>query len=226
MSTADVTVTHAVLFVHIALGMVGLVLGPVAMTARKRPGLHTRTGEAYHSVVLGVRGQLGNPDRYAGRGLAVGMDPTDAGRDADHLVGVAGDPVGEASQTLTFLGLGAGLPPGVRTALFTVAVGVVLCGLALLTVRRYREGSPTLGLALLVAGGASNWIDRVTRGGVVDFLNVGVGPVRTGVFNVADVAIILGAFVFVLSEYRGRSRCRDGKRPNPDARGDSPEPGA
>jgi signal peptidase II len=58
---------------------------------------------------------------------------------------------------------------------------------------------PTLGLALFVAGGASNWIDRVARGSVVDFLNVGVGPVRTGVFNVADVAIMLGAGVVVLA---------------------------
>ena len=44
----------ALLGVHIALGAVGLVLGPIAMIAAKRPGLHTRTGEAYHWVVLGV----------------------------------------------------------------------------------------------------------------------------------------------------------------------------
>ena len=40
---------HTVLFVHIVLGTVGLILGPVAMTARKRPGLHTKAGEAYYS---------------------------------------------------------------------------------------------------------------------------------------------------------------------------------
>lgn len=42
------------LTLHIALGAVALVLGPVAMWAAKRRGLHTRTGEAYHWVVLGV----------------------------------------------------------------------------------------------------------------------------------------------------------------------------
>jgi signal peptidase II len=37
-------------------------------------------------------------------------------------------------------------------------------------------------------------LDRARNGGhVVDFLNVGVGPLRTGVFNVADVAIVAGA---------------------------------
>lgn len=44
----------AILVVHIAFGTVGLILGPVAMMARKRPGLHTKAGEAYHWVMLGV----------------------------------------------------------------------------------------------------------------------------------------------------------------------------
>ncbi len=48
------TVTHTILLAHIALGTAGLILGPVAMTARKLPGLHTKAGEAYHWVMLGV----------------------------------------------------------------------------------------------------------------------------------------------------------------------------
>jgi hypothetical protein len=39
---------------HIACGSFGLALGPVAMLARKRPGLHTRAGELYHWTMLGV----------------------------------------------------------------------------------------------------------------------------------------------------------------------------
>lgn len=46
--------TDTILIAHIALGTAGLMLGPVAMTARKHPGLHTRVGEAYHWVMLGV----------------------------------------------------------------------------------------------------------------------------------------------------------------------------
>ena len=48
------TATDTVLLVHIALGTAGILLGPVAMTARKLPGLHTKAGEAYHWVMLGV----------------------------------------------------------------------------------------------------------------------------------------------------------------------------
>src|SRR5712671_1915611 len=97
-----------------------------------------------------------------------------------------------------FLSLGANLPPVARTAFFTVATGLMLFALVIFAVRRRFAGMPALGLTLFAAGGASNWIDRIVRGSVVDFLNVGVGSVRTGVFIVADVAIMVGVGVFVL----------------------------
>ena len=109
--------------------------------------------------------------------------------------------LGYVENTGGFLSLGAELPSVVRTGLFTVGTGLLLCMLAFTAIRRSRDRLSTLGLALFVAGGASNWIDRVTRGSVVDFLNVGVGPVRTGVFNVADVAIMLGAGVIVIATF-------------------------
>ena len=61
-----------------------------------------------------------------------------------------------------------------------------------------------LGIALFVAGAASNGIDRVLHGSVVDFLNVGIGPVRTGIFNVADVALLLGVAMVAATESRSR----------------------
>jgi signal peptidase II len=91
-----------------------------------------------------------------------------------------------------FLGLGAELPDAVRTTVFTAVTGGILVGLAVIAVRcRWREW-PLIGAWLVVAGGASNWVDRIVRGSVVDFMNVGIGPLRTGIFNVADVAIMLG----------------------------------
>jgi hypothetical protein len=48
------TATDTILRAHIALGTAGLILGPVAMTARKLLGLHTQAGEAYHWVMLSV----------------------------------------------------------------------------------------------------------------------------------------------------------------------------
>jgi len=98
-----------------------------------------------------------------------------------------------------FLSLGADLPGVWRIGLFTFVTGTILLGTAAAAARLRLRGWPLIGVSLLVAGGASNWIDRVVRGSVVDFLNVGVGSLRTGVFNVADKAIMIGAAVLVLA---------------------------
>lgn len=107
-----------------------------------------------------------------------------------------------AENTGGFLSLGASLPPEVRTMIFVGITGLALAVMFVLALRSRASNKARFGLALLLAGGLSNWIDRVARGSVVDFMNVGVGPVRTGVFNVADVAIMLGAIVFVVAEIR------------------------
>jgi signal peptidase II len=104
-----------------------------------------------------------------------------------------------------FLSVGAELPPRVRQVIFTFGTGLVLLVLAIATASDRSAGPFRVGVVLFVAGGASNWIDRVLRGTVVDFLNVGVGPLRTGVFNVADVAIMVGAGLVVIGVFRRRS---------------------
>jgi signal peptidase II len=104
-----------------------------------------------------------------------------------------------------FLSVGASLPPGVRTVIFTGGTALMLVGVTVLAIRHRWRGWPAIGLALFVGGGISNWLDRVVRGSVVDFLNVGIGPVRTGVFNVADMAITLGAVIVVFFGFRHTS---------------------
>ena len=56
-----------------------------------------------------------------------------------------------------------------------------------------------------------NQIDRVFRKGfVIDFLNVGIGPVvRTGIFNIADMAITTGVALLLVTWIRDRRRAKD-----------------
>jgi signal peptidase II len=99
----------------------------------------------------------------------------------------------------SFLSLGASLPEHFRFALFTAAVAALLLGLvaASLFVRRL-EPWRVIALALVAGGGISNLIDRLMyEGRVTDFLNVGIGGVRTGIFNVADMAIMSGALLLL-----------------------------
>jgi signal peptidase II len=108
--------------------------------------------------------------------------------------------IGYAENAGGFLGLGANLPPRIRIGLFTVGLGLLLLASVAAAIRLRWRGWPLFGFSLFVAGGASNWVDRVVRGSVVDFMNVGIGPLRTGIFNVADVAIMLGLGILVLAE--------------------------
>lgn len=105
-------------------------------------------------------------------------------------------------NTGAFLGLGSDWPLPVRTAIFAVGNGLLLVALAVLAMRGRWPRRALLGVALFVAGGASNLVDRITYGMVIDFMNVGIGPVRTGIFNVADMAIMLGSGIIVLEGNR------------------------
>lgn len=96
-----------------------------------------------------------------------------------------------------FLGLGSSMDPELRFWVFIVAVGLLLAGILVFLLGKQGVGrSEAMGLALVASGGLSNWIDRVLNHGVVvDFLNVGIGPLRTGIFNVADMAITGGVIL-------------------------------
>jgi signal peptidase II len=105
-----------------------------------------------------------------------------------------------------FLSLGADWPLRARTALFGIGNAVLLFALMVMAMRRRWSRPALLGLALFVAGGASNLLDRFAYGNVVDFMNVGFGPLRTGIFNVADMAIMLGVGIVVCAGYRSDMR--------------------
>jgi len=107
-----------------------------------------------------------------------------------------------AENSGAFLGLGADWPSQVRTTLFGVGNGLLLVALVAVAWRARWSEPALVGVALFVAGGASNLVDRIAYGMVIDFMNVGIGSVRTGIFNVADTAIMLGAGILALKGYR------------------------
>ena len=102
-----------------------------------------------------------------------------------------------------FLSLGAGLSPTVRSGLFCWGVAALLsCLLLFLLFSRRPRFLQTVAFGLVVAGGFSNLIDRIRFDAVIDFLNVGIGNFRTGIFNVADMFVVTGALLTVISLIR------------------------
>ncbi|HXO27086.1 MAG TPA: signal peptidase II [Thermoanaerobaculia bacterium] len=99
-----------------------------------------------------------------------------------------------------FLSLGEGLPGTARYLLFVVLVGGALA-LTLAFTLRLRSANPVqlVALSLLTGGGLGNLIDRLLHdGAVVDFVSIGVGTLRTGIFNIADAAITLGVLLLLI----------------------------
>ena len=99
----------------------------------------------------------------------------------------------------SFMSLGSNLPDNVRRTVHLLSAAVVLAGLVLVVVFIHRFDRARLaGLTLLLAGACGNLLDRfMNHGRVIDFIMIDIGRAHTGVFNIADVLIIMGAAILI-----------------------------
>ena len=105
-----------------------------------------------------------------------------------------------------FLSLGEGLPRQLRIWVFLLLPALGVAGILILALRhRSPDWLEIVALSLLAAGGLGNMVDRILYGVVRDFMNVGIGSLRTGVFNLADVSIT-GGVVLLLARYYATRR--------------------
>ncbi|MBL4883459.1 MAG: signal peptidase II [Planctomycetaceae bacterium] len=93
-----------------------------------------------------------------------------------------------------FLSLGSQLPEAVRFLVMIVFNAIVLLVLSVYLWKKWEmpRVQRTI-LGVILAGGIGNLIDRICyQGVVIDFLNIGIGTLRSGIFNLADVWITAG----------------------------------
>ncbi len=147
--------------------------------------------------------------------LCIGCDQTTktiAGRTlaVDKPVRLLGDVVHlQYSENYgAMLGLGAELPQETRFWLFTVFAGCALLGILAFTIVSGRlTPLNVISLSLVLGGGLSNLVDRVLKGGVIiDFVEIAAGPFKTAIFNVADLTILAGLILLILSNLSLPSR--------------------
>ena len=81
---------------------------------------------------------------------------------------------------------------------FLVGVPLVVCGLGIYYMYRQRDKSrlQLVSLAMLVAGGLGNLIDRVRLHEVIDYIKF--EPFDFPVFNFADICVVVGALMFAV----------------------------
>lgn len=110
-----------------------------------------------------------------------------------------------AENTGAFLSLGAFLPEQTRFWIFSVAVGVfLLAAIVMLFIDKKMDPLSSFALAIICSGGLGNLYDRILRPnhGVIDFMNMGIGPLRTGIFNIADMAILFGVIILFFKSFK------------------------
>lgn len=103
----------------------------------------------------------------------------------------------------------ASLPPW-----FFVSLAVAVSMGMMVWLRRNAFGQRLVALSfcLIIGGALGNVIDRVRHGYVVDFIDFYIGDWHFAAFNVADMAISVGAFFLVVDMLREWRRSSQGSR--------------
>lgn len=103
-----------------------------------------------------------------------------------------------------FLSLGSDLSEPYKTLVLTIipAVFLFLFTFFILFYNNQLTLLQIVCISTIIGGGISNIFDRILFGGyVTDFLNFGIGGLRTGILNFADMSITFGAILLIIVQY-------------------------
>lgn len=101
-------------------------------------------------------------------------------------------------NTGAMLGFGAGFPPIVKLVLLQIVPIIVLILLLYRVLTKKTIGIwLVVAFAFVIGGGIGNLFDRVAYGSVTDFFQIRLGFFKTGIFNMADVAVTSGILLIL-----------------------------
>jgi signal peptidase II len=119
-----------------------------------------------------------------------------------------------AENSGAFLSLGARWNTAVKYSLLLI-VPIIICtaGLLYLMIREQRLSRIVI-FSCVAGGGMGNLVDRLFNGFmVIDFMNFGIGRLRTGILNVADLSVTFGVLVLIILETLPRRAGKATERP-------------
>ncbi|QEN06284.1 signal peptidase II [Thiospirochaeta perfilievii] len=108
-----------------------------------------------------------------------------------------------AENSGAFLGLGSNLPQPLKTfVLVLFPLIAIIAGILYLILGKNVSFKQSIAIACIIGGGIGNVYDRAIHlGAVTDFLNFGIGNIRTGILNIADLSITFGAIFLFIFQY-------------------------
>ncbi|MES2060671.1 MAG: signal peptidase II [Bacteroidota bacterium] len=113
-------------------------------------------------------------------------------------------------NTGAFLSLGAEMVQPFRFILLTLLPILALFGgLVYVLIKKNLGNLISVGVIFCIGGGLGNLYDRIIHGSVTDFMHIRFGALQTGIFNAADVSIMIGFGLILLDAFLKRD---DGKK--------------
>jgi signal peptidase II len=105
----------------------------------------------------------------------------------------------KVENTGAFLSLGGTLPNPIKFLLLTL-LPVMVLGFGVFYLLKKKDLSKVviLGLCFAMGGGIGNIYDRLMYSSVTDFMHIDFYIFQTGIFNMADVSIMIGIFLLIL----------------------------
>ncbi|WP_299902141.1 signal peptidase II [uncultured Aquimarina sp.] len=96
--------------------------------------------------------------------------------------------------------LGSDLAPVLKIILLQILpILVLLFLLRLLIIKTNYSKETIVGFTFIIGGGIGNLYDRIVHGSVTDFMIMDIGIIKTEIFNMADVSIMLGSFIILIT---------------------------
>jgi signal peptidase II len=124
--------------------------------------------------------------------------------------------LGYAKNTGAFLSFGADWPDNVSFWVFGVLPFLLLVAFfvyCIIKAKTMRLGQ-LVPLGLIFTGGMGNIADRlIYNRQVTDFMNVGIGSLRTGIFNVADMCVTTGVIILLFQSFKKDKKNKEAGQP-------------
>lgn len=111
--------------------------------------------------------------------------------------------VTHVENTGAFLSAGDSLPKTTKNILLSILpVIALIVGSIFIFTKHNMPLAMLAGFCFVIGGGIGNVFDRIAYGSVTDFLHINFGIFQTGIFNLADMSIMLGTFIILIQAFR------------------------
>ena len=102
--------------------------------------------------------------------------------------------------------MGSGFSPIMKSVFLIILPIIVLISIIIYVYRDKEIDKVSLiGFSIIIGGGIGNIFDRIIYGSVTDFLFIDLGGIfKTGIFNIADLAVTTGMILILLMSFKNK----------------------